>query len=118
LKDGFGLLKEIGNGRSFITLVFLDLRRRTLKKFHTVEFDIYLDILVNNADPTTFILEDLNEDKEFSRICKIVDNTIIIENMVEIDFFTESFYDKSVYGLKRRDENFQHINVRVLNIFS
>lgn len=101
LKDEFGLFIEYGETNSFISLIFLDLSRHTLKQLHTLEYPISnIQIFVNRADTTTFLLKGVNN-REFSmRICKTVDKTIIIGEMVDIGFRPKCFYDKSVYGLE------------------
>jgi hypothetical protein len=102
LKDGFGLLKERKLNNSFISLIFLDLTRGSLKKLHTLEYPYSIDIVVNKADPTTFILDNhINYNESFYQVCKIVDNTIIIGDVVNIGLYPDWFYDKCVYGLKR-----------------
>jgi hypothetical protein len=102
LNNGFGLLKEYeGMTNSFISLVFLDLSRRSLQKLHTFEYPSrQIDIYVNKADPTTFLLNE----GEFIRIFKVFDNTIIIGERIEIDFYPACFYDKCVYTLKGGNE--------------
>jgi hypothetical protein len=74
----------------------MDISRHTLQKLHTVEYPkTNIDIYVNKADPTTFLLDD----NESSRICKIVDQTIIIDERLE-NKFTSCFYNKCVYTLE------------------
>jgi hypothetical protein len=112
------LLKEHGDGNSFISLIFLDLCERSLQKLYTVEYSSSdIDLLVNKADSTTFILDDPNNQEE-SKICKIVDKTIIIGDVVEIDFYPDCFYDKSVYFLNWKDENEEDLDVIMLDVSS
>jgi hypothetical protein len=108
LKDGFGLLEERASKDSFISLIFPNLCRGSLQKLQTVKYPSdWIKIIVNKADPTTFILNDLNNDEQSTRICKIVDKTIIIGDVVEIGFYPYCFYNKFVYGLNwyERDED-------------
>jgi hypothetical protein len=94
LKDGFGLFNEVGNESAFISLIFLDIFRSSLQKLHTVEYPSYqIDIYVDKANPTMFILND----EESMRICKIVGKTIIIGDEVDIDFIPDCFYNKRVF---------------------
>jgi hypothetical protein len=120
LKDGFGLLGEYGNGNYFISLIFLDIYRHTLRKLHTVEYpNIIIDIVVNEADPITFILNSRIIDECSTRICKIVDKTIIIGERIQIGFHPKCFYGKFVYALNwpNEDENDNGLDVRVLNMY-
>jgi hypothetical protein len=111
LNEEFGLLEEGRDTPFFISLICLDLHQLTLKKLHTVDYSIgNTCIFVNKVNPTTFIFND----GESTRICKIVDKTIIIENVIEITFNPDCFYDKFVYALNRSDENNQERAVRIL----
>jgi hypothetical protein len=93
------LLKEYEGGNNCISLIFLDIRERSLQKLHTVEYHTKT-IFVNKADLTTFILKN----NESIRICKVVEKTIIVGDVVEINFDPKCFYDKCVYGLGWNDE--------------
>jgi hypothetical protein len=95
------LLKEYKSGNNCISLVFLDIRERSLQKLHTFEYPTST-IFVNKADLNTFILTN----GEFIQICKVVDNTIIIGERIEIeiDLNPSCFYDKCVYALTWNDE--------------
>jgi hypothetical protein len=117
LKDGFGLLNEYGDGNYFISLMFLDLCRCSLKKLDTAESDIHSNVIVNKADPTTFLLNDLNNEEQSLRMCKIVEKKIVIGDITEIDFYPGCFYDRCVYGLKGGNENRRFLDVRILYIF-
>jgi hypothetical protein len=111
LNNGFGLLNEKGETNFFINLISLDLCRGNLQKLHTVEYSSpYINIFVNKADPTTFILNE----GEFMQICEIVDKTIIIGEGVEITFMPSCFYDKGVYYLDWYDEDYEELDVRIL----
>jgi hypothetical protein len=117
LKDGFGLLEECATITHFISLIFLDFRHHTLKKLDTIEYQSnWIRIFVDKADPTTFLLNGHNQ--RATRVCKIVDNTIVIGDLIEINFNPECFYDKCVYGLKWRDRHGEDLEVRILNVFS
>lgn len=98
LKDGFGLLEEEEDIYTlFISLVFLNLHDHTLKKLHTIECPSNrIQIIVNKADSTTFLLKGPNND---TRICKVVEKQIINEEIIEMNFRSHYFYDKFVYGL-------------------
>jgi hypothetical protein len=110
LKDGFGLLKERGDGSYFISLIFLDLHHQTLKKLHTVEYlSYYMNIFVNKADSTTFILND----ELPTQICKIIDKTIVIGDLIEIDFYPQAFYGGNIYSLKLYDRDGRRLDVRI-----
>jgi hypothetical protein len=118
LKGGFGLLKEEGETSSFVSLVFLDLSLGSLHKFHTVEYPtIDIEIVVNKADPTTFILTHYINNEQSSRIFKIVEKKIIIEDVIEIDFSPDCFYDKYVYATEWIDDEGEEIDVRILKMF-
>jgi hypothetical protein len=113
LKDGFGLLKEYDNNY-FISLISLDIPRRSFQKLHTVEKPFnYFEIVVNKADPTTFLLNHDIRNRWSSRICKIVEKRIIIGEVVDFKFYSDYFYDKIVYFLKRRDEELGDLDVRI-----
>jgi hypothetical protein len=110
LKDGLGLLKESGIGNCLISLFSLDISRGSLQKLDTVEFlTTYIQIVVNKADPITFLLVG----RESTRICNIADKEIMFNEIVQIGFSPESFYGKYVYGLKRPDQNHGNIGVRI-----
>jgi hypothetical protein len=112
LKDGLGLLKEYGETSSFVSLFFLDLYRGSVQKLHTVEYlSNYIHVVINKADPMTFILTHrINNEEQSSRICKIVNDTIIFNNVVDIEFYPECFYGKYVYATEWTDE------VRILEL--
>jgi WD40 repeat protein len=113
LKDGFGLLNEIGNKDDCTSLIFLDLSRGSLQKLHTIkQHSSWCKIVVNKADLTTFLAS-----RESTRIFKIVDKTIFIWDKVEIDFHPESFYGKYIYGFKLYDENGIMLNVRISYLY-
>jgi hypothetical protein len=113
LKDDFGLLNEEGKGNSFISLISLDLHQRSLKKLHTIEYSShYIDIAVDKADLTTFLLSD----GKSTQICKIVEKNLIIGNVVEIKCFPNYFYDKCAYWLYWNYKNNKEVGV--LNMFS
>jgi hypothetical protein len=120
LKDGFGLLVEYSSSRYFISLIFLDLYQRILKKLHTIEYSsYYINILINKTDPNTFILDDRAVRGRSTRICKIVDKTIVIGDVVDIGFHPDWFYDKCVYSLKWYDEDpIEVLDVRILYMLS
>jgi hypothetical protein len=97
-------LKEKDDENSFISLVFLDLNQRSFQKLQTVKYPSYwIKILVNKADPTTFLLND----KESWKICKIADKKIIFGEKIEIGFDLEWFYDKCVYSLYYYRDEYQ-----------
>jgi hypothetical protein len=101
LKDGFGLLKEYGENNSFISLISLDLHQHTLKKLHTFNSSSpWPYIFLNQTDSTTFLLTHYIDDEWSCQICKIVDNAIIIEKVIDLNFSPDCFYHKYVYGLK------------------
>jgi hypothetical protein len=113
-------LEEEGETNSFISLISLDLSLGSLHKFHTVEYNANnIRILVNNADPTTFLLTHYINNERFSRMCKIVEKKIVISDITEIDFSPDCFYDKYAYGLDwyRDEEDGEYIQVRVLKMF-
>jgi hypothetical protein len=104
LKNGFGLLSEHGDNNSFISVISLDLHKNTLKKLYTAEHPSRY-VVVNKADPSTFLLIDSIDYSEWSyQVCKIVDNTIIVGDVFEINFNPSCFYDKHVYATNWRDE--------------
>jgi hypothetical protein len=99
LNNGFGLLEEEGETSSFVSLIFLDLYRGSVQKLHTVEYlSNYIHVVINKADSTTFILNNRINDELSSQICKIVNDTIIFNNVVDIEFYPECFYGKYVYA--------------------
>jgi hypothetical protein len=92
-------LREYGETNSFISLIFLDIYRGSVQKIHTIEYQgDNIQIVVNQTDPTTFLLIHHIEDERALRICKIVNNAIIIENMIETDFVPKCFYGNYVYS--------------------
>jgi hypothetical protein len=96
LNDGCGLLEESEYTSHSISLISMDFSRNSLQYLYTVKYDSdFIEIFVNKADTSTFILQN----EESTRICKIVDKTIVIKNAIEIDFIPEYFYNKCVYGL-------------------
>jgi hypothetical protein len=119
LKDGFGLLGERRNQTSFISLIFLDLHQPDLQKLHTVEYPSdHINMFVDTADSTTFLLNGLNDNDMLTRICKIVDNTIIIGNVAETNFFPDCFYHGCVYYLElNREDNEYRTEVGCLVIY-
>jgi hypothetical protein len=111
LKDGFGLLREYRETNSFISLIFLDFHEHSLQKLHTIEYPSrWSKIVVNKADPMTFILTYPINNEQSSRMCKIVDNAIVVKDVVDIEFYPECFYDKFVYATEWTDE------VRILEL--
>jgi hypothetical protein len=113
LRNGFGLMEERGNRNRFISLIFLDLFQHSLQKLHTVRHIVEIPkIILNKADPTTFILKDFNWNS--FQICQIVDNEIIIGERTQIGFRAESFHGKYVYALVWHNENRERLNVRML----
>lgn len=120
LKDGFGLINEYDNNTTyFISLIFLDLQNHALKKLHTIEYhSSWIYIVVKQSDPTTFLLEDRNTRERTVRICKIVDSTIIIGDMIDIGFSPDCFYDRHIYGTKWRYDMDNYLLVRILYTFN
>jgi hypothetical protein len=115
------LLKEEGETNSFISLISLDLSRCSVQKLHTVEYPtIDIEILVNNADPTTFLLTHYINNERFSRMCKIVEKKIVISDITEVKFYPDCFYDKYAYGLDwyRDEEDGEYIQVKILSVSS
>jgi hypothetical protein len=103
-------LEEREDEKSFISLISLDIHQHILKKFHTIGYPIRnTKIVVNKTDPTTFILDS----EESTRICKIVDKTIIIDERVDIGFHPRLFYGNFVYALKLLDEYFRRLEVGI-----
>jgi hypothetical protein len=100
------LLREHGGENYFISLIFLDFCERNLQKLHTVECPMdYIYIMINKADPTTFLLYDYIASHQTTLICKIVDKTIIIGDILDIDFYPHCFYGKYIYLLGWNDED-------------
>jgi hypothetical protein len=117
LKDGFGLLREDRHQNSFISLIFLDFCCPNLQKLHTVEYPaVDIKIVVDKADPATFLLKSYMSNA--SNIYKIVKKTIILDKEIEIEFYPDYFYDKSVYFLKRYDENLKDLEVRISYLYT
>jgi hypothetical protein len=97
------LLKEKNEFTSFISLIFLDFSQRNVQKLHTVEHNGRdIQIVLNKADLTTFILN--NRTESSVRICKINEKKIIIGDLIDIGFFPYSFYDKCAYSLRWSDD--------------
>jgi hypothetical protein len=115
LTNGFGLLSESDDFNSFISLIFLNLPQRSLQKLQTIEYPCNsIRIVVDKADPTAFLLKYHTRDQWSLKICKIVDNTIIIGDVFQVGLYLDYFYDKCVYSLKDYDENGQSLKVRIL----
>jgi hypothetical protein len=110
------LLKEReGVDTCFISLISLDLNQHTLKKLNTIQYQgDNIKIVINQADPTTFILTLDIDDELITRICKIVEKRII-EDVIEIDFYPECFYGNYAYMIDGVD---QDIDVIVLDVSS
>jgi hypothetical protein len=103
-------MEERINRNYLISLIYLDLYQHTLKKLHTVEYlSRNIDVIVNKADPIIFLLND----GYFTRICKIVEKTIIIGDRIESNFIPKCFYDKCVYRLRcyERDEDQRRVSL-------
>jgi hypothetical protein len=98
-------------------LIFLDLHQQTLQKLDTIEYDVSGNIVINKADPIRFILKDDIDDGKSLQICKIVDRKIVFGDIIEIDFYPKAFYDKWLYGIVRRDNDRNYLDVRVLYPF-
>jgi hypothetical protein len=113
LNNGLGLMNEQGPPY-FISLIFVDFHHFTLKKFHTIEYpSVVREVFVDKADLTVLILEDHNNNARSMRICKIVDKTIVIGDLVEIDFYPQAFYGGNIYGLKWCDRDGRRLDVRI-----
>jgi hypothetical protein len=109
------LVEREGRTDSFISLVFLDLSRRSLQKLHTIEYPFWYNVIrVNKADLNTFILTN----GEFIRICKIVDKTIIIGDVIDIGRYPTCFYDKCVYGLGLNFKTGVSLFICLINTFT
>jgi hypothetical protein len=111
-------LEEYENGTPFISLIFLDIRGRSLQKIFRLEYTFYLSkIIVNKANPSMFLLNDPNIG--VSQTYKFTKNAIIID-AVDIDFCPQCFYDKFVYALdwSDEDEDDQGLCVIILYLFS
>jgi hypothetical protein len=68
LKDSFGILYESVASQPFISLICLDLHQQAFQKLHTVKHSSQLiDIFVNEADPTTFLLKDYDRKSSQNR---------------------------------------------------
>jgi hypothetical protein len=93
-------LEESGNQTYLISLVFLDFHQRNFRKLYTVEHrSDFSKIVPNKADQTTFLLSG----EESSRICKIVNNSIIVGEIVKIKPNPDCFYDKFAYSVDWND---------------
>lgn len=98
-------------------MICLDLCQLSLKKLNTVEYPSpFISILVNKADPTTFLLINYIGDSEFVQICKVFEKAMITGDVVNIGFYPDRFYDKCVYGLNwyYDDEYRKEQDVRIL----
>jgi hypothetical protein len=100
LKDGFGLLEEgVVGGTFFLSLVYLDLQQHTLTKIHTIEYPFdAVDIFVNKADPNTFLAQYHFNDEWIMQIGEIVEKTIIIGDVINIDLFPRALFPRAFYG--------------------
>jgi uncharacterized UPF0160 family protein len=106
---------ERGHRNSLISLIFLNFHNQTLKMLHTIEHSSdWIDILVNKADPTMFMLNDSIDNRWSSRIYKIVENMIITCDVIETDFYPLCFYDKCAYAIKWFNEDGKDLEVGVL----
>jgi hypothetical protein len=112
LNNGFGLMKEYGDSHSFISLIHLDLSRGSLEKLYTIEYPTTnVKIIVNKANPTTFLLTRNIDNERVSRICKIAENTIINGDIVEITFTPNCFYGKCLYRLQWNNNNERQVSL-------
>jgi hypothetical protein len=103
LKDGFGLLEENEYPNSYISLIWLDIYQRSLKKLHTIEYSSnWIQIFVDKADSAMFMLKDFTNN--VSRIGKIVDKKLIIGDVIDINFSPDCFYNKCIYILNMDGE--------------
>jgi hypothetical protein len=71
---------------------------------------------VNKADPVAFLLKGSRNNA--LKIGKIIDKKIIFDEEIEIGFNPDSFYDKCVYGLNRRNGNRRDLEVKILYLSS
>jgi hypothetical protein len=99
LDDDFGLLKERQHkgDTCSISLVFLDLYGKKLEKLTTITYPSrYIFIIVNKIEPTEFLVcSDLDNTVQICRVEKI---SIILGDMIDIDFRPQSLYDGQIYG--------------------
>lgn len=65
-----------------------------------------------------FIFNYRINDEWSSRICEIVDKTIIIGDVIDISFIPDFFYDKCVYSLDWYNEVNRYLEVRILYLSS
>jgi hypothetical protein len=72
---------------------------------------------VNKADPTEFILEKYDDWEMSVRICKLIEKTIIIGDMININSCTYSFYDTYAYSINWLNEDGEDIEVSWLFIY-
>jgi hypothetical protein len=106
LIDNFGLMIEHdglprNNSHSFVSFIHLDFYRMTCTKFQTNEFLCEsARINVNTAEPTEFVLILRIGDLRFLRICKIEKTRMIIGDPFELDFYSQSYFNGYLYGLK------------------
>lgn len=108
-------MEECNEDNSFISLISLDISLRSLKKLQTIEYPTSsIDIVVNGNDPTTFLLYHTINYERHTRIGKLAEETIVIEDVIEIDFRPHCFCNKCVYGLNWPSGNRRELDVRIL----
>jgi hypothetical protein len=61
---------------------------------------------VNKTDPTTFVFRHEINNELTVQICKIAEKTIIIGDVINIDFFPNCYCGRNIYSLEwvQRDE--------------
>jgi hypothetical protein len=104
LTRGFRLMYETGEDDirtpNTLSLFRLDLSKKCIQKLHTIKnHEIDYEILVDGYNHTNFAL--LIQDVEGINICKIENNRIVVEEVVNFDdlydFDFESYYNGCIY---------------------
>jgi hypothetical protein len=88
------------NNHFFISLIAIDFRGAICEKLQTIKYTgRELWIYVNKLDPTEFYLTLKIGNQRFSRICKLVEKSIVFGNLIEVPFVSQSYSDGCFYSL-------------------
>jgi hypothetical protein len=106
LDENFGLMVEYENETCFISLIFLDFHRHSLQKLDTIQRECEsLGIIVNKEEPTEFALVMNINGQRFAETCTVVHTDIVADDLIEITFSPQAYFDKRFYGFQWIENN-------------